>query len=547
MGIESGDIIDGRYLVKNIMAEGGMGAVYAGVHMRLGRSVAIKILKAKHLEDEEQTTRFMQEAKAAAELHHRNIVDVIDIGTLEDEAPYFVMELLVGESLRDRMRSHLPMAPREIGYIAKQTLAGLAAAHSRGIIHRDIKPSNIFISREIDGREIVKILDFGISKLQKNMDDPDAQELTEDGTVLGTPLYMSPEQAAGKKERVDLRTDIYACGVILYKALTGVHPYKGRNYNEIMHSIFTSKYASPSSLNPQITPEMERVINKAMAKEPEGRFRDADEFIKEMPVFLVETTHSGLVLPRIRKSEASETPPSLSSPSLTPPSVRGMPGSGLGEMPAPSAAPRKHVTPVSGPSLVGKGAWEEMGGYQESSKIMKARPMMPWLLVLPFSVILLIVGGILLILTGKYIGSGKSKDMDKSTTQISAFNKDGVTGEKKPPQVKETFQVTDSESVLVTLTDLPNGSFIFIDNELVESNPIRIPRSFKKPVNVKVEADGFYTYETQFVPSADITLPVDMQESRVEKKTATPSGGGKKKKGKKHKEQQLDLLTDFPE
>ncbi len=542
MPIESGDIIDGRYLVKNIIAEGGMGAVYAGVHMRLLRNVAIKILKAKHLDDKEQTARFLQEAQSAAELHHRNIVDVIDIGALTDEAPYFVMELLVGESLRDRMRSHLPMAPREIGYIVKQTLAGLAAAHSRGIIHRDIKPSNIFISREIDGREIIKILDFGISKLAKNLEDTDSKELTEDGTVLGTPLYMSPEQAAGKKERVDLRTDIYACGVILYKALTGVHPYKGRNYNEIMHSIFTSKPASPSSLNPQITPEMERVINTAMHKEPEGRFRDADAFIEEMPAFMVETTHSGLVLPRIQRSEASETPPSLSSPSMTPPSVRRMPGSGPGERPAPSATPRRPDTPVSGPSLVGKGAWEEMGGFQESSKIIKSRPMMPWLLVLPFSVILLIVGGILLILTGKYVGSGKSRDMSKSTTS----DRQGMGEEMKPPKARETFQVTDSESVLVTLTDLPKGSFIFIDNELVESNPIRIPRSFKKPVMVKVEAEGFEAYETQFVPSVDITLPVDMQESRKNVDTPTPSSGGKKK-GKKHKEQQLDLLTDFPE
>ncbi|MFH1436016.1 MAG: protein kinase [Pseudomonadota bacterium] len=543
MGIDPGDIIDERYLVKNIMAEGGMGAVYAGVHMKLGRNVAIKILKTKHLEDEEQTARFLQEAQAAAELHHRNIVDVIDIGTLKDEAPYFVMELLVGESLRDRMRSHLPMAPREIGYIVKQTLAGLAAAHSRGIIHRDIKPSNIFISREIDGREIIKILDFGISKLAKNLEDPESQELTEDGTVLGTPLYMSPEQAAGKKERVDQRTDIYACGVILYKALTGVHPYKGRNYNEIMHSIFTSKHAAPSSLNPQITPEMERVINKAMSKEPEGRFRDADEFIKEMTAFMVETTHSGLVLPRVQRSEASETPPSLSSPSMTPPSARG---GGPGERPAPSASPRRPVTPVSGPSLVGKGAWEELGGYHESSKIMKARPMMPWLLVLPFSVILLIVGGILLILAGKYVGSGKSKAAGKGASTAYTSG-DGAPGEEKsPPKAKETFHVADSDSVLVTLTDLPKGSFIFIDNELMESNPIRMPRSFKKPVMVKVEAEGFDTYETQFVPSVDITLPVDMQESKKWDGAQSPSGGGKKK-GKKPKEQQLDLLTDFPE
>jgi serine/threonine protein kinase len=532
VSVEPGDILDGRYLIKNKMAEGGMGTVFSGVHTKLGRNVAIKILKAKHVEDKEQTARFLQEAQSAADLHHRNIVDVIDVGTAPDGAPYFVMELLVGESLRDRMKSSLPMYPREIGYIIKQTLAGLGAAHSRGITHRDIKPSNIFISREIDGRELVKILDFGISKLQKRADDSSA-ELTEDGTVLGTPLYMSPEQAAGKRELVDRRTDIYACGVILYKALTGIHPYKGRNYNEIMHSIFTTSPESPTSLNPQITTEMEKVILKAMAKEPEDRYQSTEDFAAQMGAFMVEITQAGFVLPRQKKAEPSETPPSFKA-------LQGV-LEARRPTPTPVSQPPKSVTPVSGPSLVSKGAWEDMGGYPESSRIAYRTSMYPWLLILPFAVTLFIVGGILLILAGKYISSEKDEGAGKGGTPVMTHETAGHGVGSGEGLKGKGGKAEKAETVLITLTDLPQGSFVFIDNVLEEGNPIRVNRSFRS-VKVRIEAEGFEVFETEIVPSTDLVLPVNME---LTKATSTPvKKGGKKKKGGG---QQLDLLTDFPE
>jgi len=525
LSVAPGDILDGRYLIKNKIAEGGMGKVYSGVHTKLGRNVAVKVLKHKYIEDNEQTTRFLQEARAAADLHHRNIVDVIDVGTTEDNAPYFIMELLVGESLRDRMKSSLPMHPKEIGYIIKQTLAGLGAAHSRGIIHRDIKPSNIFISREIDGRELVKILDFGISKLQKKVEDTSSRELTEDGTVLGTPLYMSPEQAAGKRERVDRRTDIYACGVILYKALTGVHPYKGRSYNEIMHSIFTTDPPSPSSLNPQITSEMEEVILKAMAKELEDRYKNAEDFMAKMGAFMVEITQAGFVLPKQRKLEASETPPSFKSLPVV-----------EVNRPTPTPSPGKFVTPVSGPSLAGKGAWEGMGAYPESSRVVYKASMYPWLLILPFAVVLFVVGGILLILAGRYFSSDKTGHDETGTgpAVITQFDYDEGPG-------KSYFTTNKTEKVLITLADLPQGSFVFIDNVLEERNPIRVSRSFKA-VTVRIEAEGFDPFETEIVPSTDIVLPVHMELKKI--KGTIKKGGKKKHKGGG---QQLDLLTDFPE
>jgi len=519
--IDVGDILDGRYLIKNMIAEGGMGTVYSGVHTKLGKNVAIKILKAKHIEDREQITRFMQEAQAAAELHHRNIVDVIDIGTTPDGAPYFVMELLVGESLRERMKTHLPMPPREIGYIIKQTLAGLGAAHMRGIIHRDIKPSNIFIAREIDGREIVKILDFGISKLQKKGDDPEGNELTEDGTVLGTPLYMSPEQAAGKRELVDHRTDIYACGVILYKALTGVHPYKGRNYNEVMHSIFTSEPEKPSTLNPQISPEMEEVIMKAMARELGDRFQSAEEFASSMGAFMVETTQAGLVLPKALKTqEAHETPPSFR-----------VPQSGVElHRPTPTPSSPRIISPISGPSIIKGGSWDDVAGLPESSRVSHRLPIYPWVLILPFAVVLLIVGGVLLIVAGRYFSSRENKKMDIGKTVVT----DGEYGKKGG--VKNGAK--DSGNILLTLTDLPKGSQVFVDNILEESNPIKIPKSLNS-VKIRIEAEGFVPFETEIVPSTDITLPVSMQSKKTWKR------GGKKRTGKEG--QQLDLLTDFPE
>lgn len=279
-----GRILDSRYSIERLIEVGGMGSVFEGSHIRLGRKIAVKILHEELIGDKVQTERFLREARAAAEIRHRNVVDVIDIGKTEEGLPYFVMELLEGESLKARMKRLKIIPTLEILWIIQDVLSALSVAHDAGIIHRDMKPGNIFICKEKDGKEIAKILDFGVAKF-KYRDEGDAvhsKELTTTGTIVGTPYYMSPEQAMGKRGMIDGRSDIYSCGLILYRGLTGRNPFRGENYNEIIYNILTIEVPPPSSINKGLNPVVDEVVMKAIQREKEKRYKNCQEFIESI-------------------------------------------------------------------------------------------------------------------------------------------------------------------------------------------------------------------------------------------------------------------------
>src|SRR5258706_11148034 len=222
----------GPYRIVRMLGEGGMGAVYRARDTRLGRDVAVKVLTAATLNDQERLARFEQEARATGMLNHPNLLTIFDVGHSEG-TPFLVSELLEGETLRDRI-ARGPMPPRKAIEAATQMAQGLAAAHEKGIIHRDLKPENVFITRE--GR--VKILDFGIAKLSaKAGDDGPTFKMaaTEPGMVLGTVGYMSPEQVRG--EVIDARSDIFAFGAIVYEMLTGARAFKRESSIETLSAI----------------------------------------------------------------------------------------------------------------------------------------------------------------------------------------------------------------------------------------------------------------------------------------------------------------------
>ncbi len=271
--IENGTIIDGKYRVDRYIGSGGMGQVYGATHLTLGRKVAIKLLRHSRIDDEKAVARFVREAQIASAIGHDNICEMLDVGADQGGIPYLVMPLLVGQSLRDILDNRSQVTIDRIGDIIGQILRALDAAHTERIVHRDLKPDNIFITDMGDRKDFVKLLDFGISKF---LDSTSNIEITQTGAILGTPPYMAPEQAEGSTA-IDHRVDIYTTGVILYEALTGVRPFEGKTYSEIVVKIVSRPFLPPSELNPSIPPGVEAVVIKAMARDPNKRYSNAEE------------------------------------------------------------------------------------------------------------------------------------------------------------------------------------------------------------------------------------------------------------------------------
>jgi len=276
-----GRTLGGRYAIRRILGEGGMGTVYEGECVPIGRSVAVKVLHPRQALKTDAVHRFRREARAAAAIGHPNICEVYDFGTHTDGSPYLVMELLMGETLADRIACEGGLPFDEVVEILIQVLSGLIAAHEKGIVHRDIKPENVFLSRRPGQGVLVKLLDFGVSKMVSPLFQPEDTELTRAGMVMGTPYYLSPEQARGDRD-LDGRVDLFACGVILYEALTGFRPFGAPNYNSLLIKILSAEPLPARIRRPALPDAIDSILTKAMAKDREGRYISALAFQREL-------------------------------------------------------------------------------------------------------------------------------------------------------------------------------------------------------------------------------------------------------------------------
>jgi tRNA A-37 threonylcarbamoyl transferase component Bud32 len=292
MQLQLGATYAEKYRIVRVLGEGAMGAVYEAENLRIHRRVAIKILHPQIAQKADTLRRFEREAQAAGRIGSKHIIEVLDLGELHDGSRFMVMEFLEGTTLDQRIRSKGRLTPEDATPIIAQLLEGLGAAHDAGIIHRDLKPANIFLTKSRGVADFVKILDFGVSKFNVLNEE---MSMTSTGAVLGTPYYMSPEQAKGSRQ-VDPRSDLYAVGVILYECITGQVPFSAETFNELIFRIVLESPPPVESFVPNLDPAFTALIHKAMAREANDRFQTAAEFRMAILKW-AEAASAGPVLP----------------------------------------------------------------------------------------------------------------------------------------------------------------------------------------------------------------------------------------------------------
>lgn len=278
-----GSVLAGRYEVLRRIGEGGMGAVYEARHTVIDKRVAVKVLLERLVEKRELVGRLLKEARLASAIGHENIVDVTDFGTTEDARSFVVMEYLDGEPLSALLAREAPLPASRCLNIIRQVASALEAAHDKGIVHRDIKPENIYLIRRGDD-DFVKVVDFGVSKAVRTADEgPETLRLTRTGMLLGTPLYMSPEQARGAED-IDARADIWAVGIVFYECLTGEVPFRANNYLQVIAQVLNTEALPPSRMLPElgISASVEAVVMKALAKDRDLRYQRMSDLLVDL-------------------------------------------------------------------------------------------------------------------------------------------------------------------------------------------------------------------------------------------------------------------------
>lgn len=269
-----GRVIDGKYRLTRPLGEGGMGMVWVATHTALGREFAVKLLRPEFARDPQALIRFQQEAVAVGKVGSPHLTALTDFGTTADGEPYIVMELLEGRTLEEAMRAEKPMAVPRIADICCQILTALAAVHERGIVHRDLKPANVFLTRLGEREDFVKLLDFGVAKV---LGGDRISHFTRTGVLLGTPTYMSPEQVQGSRG-VDHRCDLWAVGVILFRALTGRRPHDAASRGERLAAIATQDVPPLRRFRPDLGEDLEAVLARALTRDLGRRYATALEF-----------------------------------------------------------------------------------------------------------------------------------------------------------------------------------------------------------------------------------------------------------------------------
>lgn len=353
--MEKGQTIAGKYRLNRLLGTGGMASVWSATNVFTEREFAIKFMLPQVARTPEAARRFLLEAKVSARINHPNIIEVIDVGQTEDASLFLVMELLTGMSLDVAVRRKTPpMTAHEFLGIMKDVAVALAAAHRSGVVHRDLKPTNIYLHNDRDGRAVPKLLDFGVSKI---LEEEKNTSLTVVGTVLGSPLYMSPEQAMGAAG-IDGRTDVFAFGGILFESLTGQRAFDAPNFNALIVTIATKEPKNIDTVAPELPEPVRALVKDCLVTDKEKRLASFDQVAERLDKMIPTVLEADIPLPSQygadRPSDPDATaalparksgntpvtlsaPPSTKSPASLPP-VSGAAKGGAGEGKAGSAA-----------------------------------------------------------------------------------------------------------------------------------------------------------------------------------------------------------------
>ena len=339
--VAPGDVLAGKYRVERVLGIGGMGVVVAAMHLQLQQTVALKFALPSALQSPAAVERFLREARAAVRLKSEHVAKVLDVGTLETGAPYMVMEYLDGSDLGGVVTKLGPLPIESAADYVLQACEALAEAHSLGIIHRDLKPQNLFLTQSVGGAALVKVLDFGISKMTMGIDS----SLTQTSTVMGSPLYMSPEQMRSARN-ADARSDIWALGVILFELLTGDVPFNAETMPELCLKVVTDLPRAVSDFRGDVPRGLTDAITKCLEKDPKARFQNAAELAAALEPFAPASSKNAATRARMVLSteQVRGSFPSLSQLPPTPISQATTQGAVTGDTKAAPAP--KSKTPL---------------------------------------------------------------------------------------------------------------------------------------------------------------------------------------------------------
>jgi len=499
--LQRGDIIADKYRVEREIGRGGMGVVVAATHLDLDQRVAIKVLQKSSAYNQDAMARFLREARAAAKIRSEHVARVMDVGKLEDGLTYIVMEHLEGADLADVLVKDGPLRITTAADYILQACEGIAAAHAAGIIHRDIKPANLFLSRQPGRSNVVKILDFGVSKFSRNAIAAADGTATQTGQVFGSPIYMSPEQLDSTIP-VDGRTDIWSLGVVLYELLAGKPPFSGKSSANIMTSILRDPAPKLRSLRADVPEALEEVVMRCLEKDRDQRFatiidlaeaiapfcgKGADDTVNRIYQILAECA-----------TQPGET--TLDGPLETKDAEPRKGSSSGNQSDHRRSGPRRDSDSPS-PSIGGSS--HTHGGMNPQSKRRIAAVSFVGVAALG------VVGAMLSARTIPPVPSPAMQSSPEASLAKTAML----------PAVPEAATATavpsvaaTSNEVTITFTGAPAETKVFRgEAELGLTNkPLRLPRSSDKIV-LRFVADTFATTEMELIPNVDQTLAITLK------------------------------------